>query len=78
MKLKIISEGTGRNTKIVSVETGEVIEGVTEVTWHCRYDSLADVTMKFINIPVEVMGELDVTQLGDEWRRKLPGKEEGK
>ena len=28
MKLKIVSEGTGPTTKVVSVETGEVVENV--------------------------------------------------
>jgi hypothetical protein len=33
MKLKIISDGTCRGTKVVNSETGEMLEGVKDINW---------------------------------------------
>lgn len=33
MKLKIISDGTHRGTKVVNSETGEMVHGVVAVSW---------------------------------------------
>lgn len=36
MKLKIISDGTEENTKVVDQETGEELRGVTSIEWSVR------------------------------------------
>ncbi len=56
MKIKIISEGRGINTKIINAETGEQLEGVTSAKWECSANGLAMATLSFINVPVDVEG----------------------
>ena len=40
MKLKVISDGTSRGTKIVNAATGEVVENVRAFTFELRTDIL--------------------------------------
>ena len=76
MRIKIISEGSGLNTEVINVETGERIENVTEATWHCKSNDLATVELKLINIPVEMIGslkgEVDSADLKNPWKSPLP------
>lgn len=34
MKLKIISDGTARGSRVVNADTGEEVENVSSVSWH--------------------------------------------
>ncbi len=74
MKIKIISDGIGTNTKIINAETGEIIEGVTSIKWKCSVNKLATATLTFINIPVDVEGEFDNTQLGEKFKNVISRK----
>ena len=38
VKLKIISDGTRRGTRVVNAETGEELEGVQSVCWSSDFD----------------------------------------
>jgi hypothetical protein len=58
MKIKIISNGIATGTKVINEETGEHLEGVTEIIWRCKVKEFAEVELKLINIPVEVIGKL--------------------
>jgi hypothetical protein len=60
MKIKIISEGTGRTSKVVSAETGEVIENVRGVTWTCKANGVAEATIEFFCVPVELNVDVNV------------------
>jgi hypothetical protein len=57
MKVKIISDGTSKGTKIINAETGETIENVRGATWKCSVGHLAEVILDMINIPVEIEGK---------------------
>ena len=57
MKVKIISDGTSNGTKVVNVETGEVIENVTRIFWEVNVGSLAKAHIQIINCEVEVEAE---------------------
>lgn len=59
MKIKIVSEGSHLNTKVINVENGEPIDDICEIKWECKIGHLATVEIKFTNIPVEVIGETD-------------------
>ena len=59
MKVKIISDGTASGTKLIDQETGKSIEDITSITWSVSVDELAQVNVKFINVPVEVIGEIE-------------------
>lgn len=54
MNIKIISDGHSSNTKVVNVETGEVVEGIQEINWHCFMDHLATVELKIADVPVDI------------------------
>lgn len=55
-KLKIISDGTCKNTKIVDAETGETIDGIYGITWELNYgEHWANVTVKMRGIPTEIV-----------------------
>lgn len=45
MKLKIISDGTGRGTKVVDAETGEELKYVTEIVWRIEALGYASATV---------------------------------
>lgn len=73
MKIKIMSEGLGRNTKIINAETGEIIEDVRSAKWECDAGGMAKVMLELVNIPVDLQGELDISQFGDTWKKILKG-----
>jgi hypothetical protein len=61
MRIKIISEGTGRTTKVVNAETGELLKGVRSVKWECPGPgSVAVATLEVILASVEVIGEVSI------------------
>ena len=63
MRLKIISDGTPQATSVTNAETGEVIDGVTAISWfinasqkclaQCQLTVLADVDMDVIGEAVD-------------------------
>lgn len=57
MKIKIISDGTESNTRIVNAETNEEVEGITYVKWEIRPGELATAHLEFQKIPVEIEAE---------------------
>ena len=60
MRIKIISEGDIRNTRIINADTGEMIENVRVVTW--ELDVLhgeAVATLKVVGVPVEVEASIE-------------------
>ena len=59
MKIKIISDGLSTNTYVINAETGERIQGVVKVDWSCEAGQTAQANIEFINVPVEVVGEVE-------------------
>jgi hypothetical protein len=54
MKLKIISDGTHRGTKVINAETGEVLQGVYEVSWEHKANDIPHAVIKCYQVPYEV------------------------
>jgi hypothetical protein len=54
MKIKIVSDGTTRNTHVIDIETGDELEGVTHIDWHLEAGDLARCTIKLHMIPLEI------------------------
>lgn len=61
--IKIISDGTPNGTKVIDLETGKIIHWVQEVTWRIDTDNLAQVTIKVLNVPVELTSNKVITLL---------------
>jgi len=59
MKVEIISNGTPEGTKIVNVETGEILEQVQRIDWNVAIGKLATAKIELIEIPVKLIGELN-------------------
>ena len=57
MKLKIISDGIPKNTRVLT-EDGVEIDNIQSITWHCGVDELATVTLKLVLTEAEIMGKL--------------------
>ena len=77
MKIKIISDGTPKNTKIVNAETGEKISGAKFIQWEISYDGLSKCTVIFNNIPAEIRSSfVEITEHGDENRRYINREEQ--
>ncbi len=80
MKLKIVSDGRAINTH-VETEDGHEIKGVQSIDWHVDVESgLATAEIKFVNIPVDIVGDtdtdtpgehVDVSALGDKYERAV-------
>ncbi len=59
MRVKIISDGTARGTRVVNADTGEAIGGVVGIHWHLTVKGvIADVTLDLLKVPVELKGEV--------------------
>ena len=61
MKLKIISDGTNTGTKLIDEDTGEMIHGISKLTWEVNVENFTTkVGVEFFNIPVEFVSKADV------------------
>ena len=57
MKLRIVSDGTPSGTR-VTTQDGELVEGVTNVTWvQHRPDMVPSVYIELILVEMDVVGE---------------------
>jgi hypothetical protein len=60
MRIKIISEGDGRRTKVMDADTGELVEGVTSISWILGGpDEFARAQLQFVAVPVEIVGDTE-------------------
>jgi hypothetical protein len=58
VRLRIVSDGAGRTTRIENADTGELVEGVTAVRWGIDHPgSMAHASVAFARIAVDVIGE---------------------
>lgn len=59
MKVKIVSDGNVGGTKIVNVNTGEVLSCVQSVEWKadCK-EFLTECTIHMVNVPVEIVQDI--------------------
>ena len=63
MKLKIISNGKAWETKVINEDTGEELKNVRSVSWKCSVGTpLAEATLEIIDVPIDVVGEMDVEE----------------
>lgn len=69
IEVKVVSSGNGIDTNLVDKLTGMPIQGITAIRWACKVGGLARVVVEFVNIPIEAEGLVDVTELGEKWRR---------
>lgn len=58
MRVKIVSDGRPHTTKVVDIETGRELDGVTRIEWRIGVGELATATITLVDVPVEVEGEL--------------------
>ena len=66
MKIKIISDGTSYNTKVINAETGEPITGITYLHWTCdASEGIAKVFMEVIDVVVELVGNTEEQNVDD-------------
>lgn len=57
MKLKILSDGTSRNTRVIDEETGEPLDGVVSIAWSMRAGREAFVLLEMEDVPAELVGD---------------------
>jgi hypothetical protein len=57
MKLKILSDGTSRNTRVINEETGEPLDGVVSIAWSMRAGRDAFVLLEMEDVPAELVGD---------------------
>ncbi|MEX2444503.1 MAG: hypothetical protein WD492_12920 [Alkalispirochaeta sp.] len=62
MKLKVVSDGTPEGTQVMSAETGELIEGLTEVRFRVPADGLPIARITVERIEADVQGDEDVSE----------------
>jgi len=61
MKLKIVSDGTSRGSRVLT-EDGKEIEGVESATWTCHAPGVATATLTLRKVPVELEGYLEAVK----------------
>lgn len=60
MKIKIVSDGTVRGTKVVNADTGDWIEGITAIEWRVEAGArTARANIEMMKIPVEMAATVD-------------------
>lgn len=58
MKLKLVSDGTKTGTKLIDEDTGEMVHGVSRVSWEAdAKEHITKTTVEFFNIPVEIVAK---------------------
>lgn len=57
MKVKIVSDGTLHNPKVVNIETGEAIEDVTRIFWEAKVGSISTAHIEILGCQIEVEAE---------------------
>lgn len=62
MRLKVVSDGHPRNTKVINEDTGEAVEGVSSLEWKIDRNNLATVTMRVESGEAEIVGLLEKKQ----------------
>jgi len=67
MKVKIVSDGKAMNTKVINVETGEMLEHVIGIEWRMgmKQDE-AEATITLMQVPIEVIAKANT------YKRKKP------
>ena len=61
MRLKIISDGTTRGTKVIDEETGERIGLIQDIVWSANADkTITECTIKLAKVPVEIVTEAKI------------------
>jgi hypothetical protein len=60
MKVKIISDGTPRGTRVVDTATGEPLYQVRAVTWACEARGTAKAILELVGVEIEVIGEAEI------------------
>ncbi len=75
MKLRIVSAGTGSETK-VTTEAGEIIENIIEIKWSVHAGAAAVAIIELVDVEVDIVHEVigymftDATGLGDKYGKK--------
>lgn len=66
MKIKIVSDGSACNTKVVNAETGELITGVIHIHWTCdASEVIAKVFMEIADVAVDLVGNTEEQNVDD-------------
>jgi hypothetical protein len=56
MKIKIVSDGTSRNTRVIDAETGEVIQGARKLDYRIAVGGIAICNIEYICTECEMNG----------------------
>ena len=65
-KIKIVSDGLGRNTRVEDAETGEEINGVYRIAWEIDVSGIAEVQLWLYGVEVAIVGKLQDVHIEDE------------
>ena len=65
-RIKIVTDGIPKNTKIIDMDTGEEIKGAYSIDYHIDKDDVGRATIKFVKIPVEL--QLESSNLNSEYK----------
>lgn len=60
MRIRIVSDGTPKNTQVFNAETGERIRGVQGIKWELGgKDGMATATIDFVLVGVDVVAGIE-------------------
>ena len=65
-KLKIISDGTSKGTKIVRADTGEKLDGVRKAAWVCMAGENAIARFELYGVEIEASAEISEISMNGE------------
>ena len=60
MRVKVISDGTCKGTKLVNSTTDETIEGVKSIDWSCRPPQPPQCVVSFTDVKAEAEAFVEV------------------
>lgn len=57
--IKIVSDGHGNNTRVINLDTGTEIKGITAITVEILPDNFVNATLEFTDVELEINAEID-------------------
>jgi hypothetical protein len=71
MRLMILSNGTPKETVVINADNGEILEGVTNITWGMSITGKSYVSITLENVPVNLTQEENISVYDKEFLREL-------
>ena len=64
MRVKIISDGTSKGTRVIDEQSGEAVEGCVYLSWIIDKDHMATATITLVKVSIDASAETNHDGMG--------------